>query len=145
MASDFEVGQRFLALLEGEIERLRTLSPDSGVVYLGRLSIKEEAAGKARVFAITDLITQSVMSPLHHCLFGILKKLPMDGTFNQSLPLDRLRQRYADGKLNGQEFYSYDLSAATDRIPIALQQQVLSCWFGEDYSSLWASLLTNRD
>jgi hypothetical protein len=32
---------------------------------LGRLSLKEEAAGKVRVFAIADLITQSVFGPLH--------------------------------------------------------------------------------
>jgi hypothetical protein len=32
---------------------------------LGRLALKEEAAGKVRVFAIADLITQSVFGPLH--------------------------------------------------------------------------------
>lgn len=32
---------------------------------LGKLSLKEEAAGKVRVFAIADLITQSVFGPLH--------------------------------------------------------------------------------
>jgi hypothetical protein len=32
---------------------------------LGKLAIKEEAAGKARVFAMADSITQSVMAPLN--------------------------------------------------------------------------------
>jgi hypothetical protein len=34
-------------------------------LYLGRLALKEEGAGKVRVFAITDVITQSFLEPLH--------------------------------------------------------------------------------
>jgi len=45
---------------------------------LGRLSIKEEPAGKARVFAITDSITQTIMLPLHEEVFLDLK-IPSDG------------------------------------------------------------------
>jgi len=33
--------------------------------YLGRLAFKEEAAGKLRVFAMVDVITQSLLEPLH--------------------------------------------------------------------------------
>jgi len=32
---------------------------------IGQLSIKEEAAGKVRVFAMVDSLTQSVLKPLH--------------------------------------------------------------------------------
>lgn len=33
--------------------------------HLGRLSFKEEAAGKLRVFAMVDVFTQSMLKPLH--------------------------------------------------------------------------------
>jgi len=32
---------------------------------IGQLSLKEEAAGKVRVFAMVDIWTQSVLKPLH--------------------------------------------------------------------------------
>jgi hypothetical protein len=97
---------------------------------LGRLSVKEEAAGKARVFAITDLITQSVLKPLHEKLFQVLRQLPTDGTFNQGAPLDRLLALYKEGLLVGHKFHSFDLSAATDRLPIRLQRDILGYYVG---------------
>jgi hypothetical protein len=33
---------------------------------LGQLALKEEAAGKIRVFAMVDIWTQSVLKPLHN-------------------------------------------------------------------------------
>jgi hypothetical protein len=49
-----------------------------------------EAAGKIRVIAIVDPITQWVLKPLHDWLFSILANIPQDGTFNQDLPIGRL-------------------------------------------------------
>jgi hypothetical protein len=105
---------------------------------LGKLSEKKEAAGKVRVFAITDVWTQSFLSPLHLSIFEFLKTLPMDGTFDQLKPLNALLSR---GLKN---FYSYDLSAATDRLPITLQEQILARIFGESFAKAWRNLLTER-
>lgn len=112
------------------------LSPPSKELYLGKLAIKEEAAGKARVFAITDSITQSVMGPISDAIFKILKQIPMDGTFNQSAPLERLVQLTKDGVIPEKDrvFYSYDLSAATDRLPIDLQKDILSIYCGDSFA-----------
>jgi hypothetical protein len=101
---------------------------------LGKLAIKEEAAGKARVFAMADSITQSVMAPLNTWVFEKLKAIPMDGTFNQHLPLDRLVHLYKDGLIQGETFYSYDLSSATDRLPVSLQKQIISVLFGSGFA-----------
>ena len=54
---------------------------------IGKLSFKEEAAGKVRVFALVDPITQWLLAPLHKYLFAILRRIPMDGTFNQLRPV----------------------------------------------------------
>lgn len=114
-----------------------------GIHKLGRLSIKEEPAGKARVFAITDLITQSTLKPLHDLIFSLVKQIPSDGTFNQSRPLYYLLEKMRG--IDGVKFYSYDLSAATDRLPLTLQKDVLSLIIGSKAASLWASLLGDRD
>lgn len=89
-------------------------------VFLGRLSTKREAAGKVRVFAMVDLWTQSILKPLHKEIFRILRALPTDGTFNQLAPLDRL------ASIPHGDRFSFDLSAATDRLPLALQKQILT-------------------
>jgi len=73
-------------------------------LYLGRLSLKEEAAGKIRVFAITDSVTQAVLKPLHKFIFSLLKKLSTDGTFNQGLPLLRLMDLKRNGELGSNSF-----------------------------------------
>jgi hypothetical protein len=107
--------------------------------------VKEEAAGKARVFAITDAITQSVLYPVHKYLFSLLRDLPMDGTFDQGAPLARLLELQKEGALKGHRFHSYDLSAATDRLPIGLQRDILGYYIGSELAGLWADLLTKRD
>jgi hypothetical protein len=44
------------------------------------------------------------------------------------------------------EMFSFDLSAATDRLPIDLQVQVLSFLYGDEETALlWKSLLVDRD
>lgn len=40
--------------------------------------------------------------------------------------------------------FGYDLSAATDRLPIQIQKDVLSTLVGEDFASAWKSILVNR-
>jgi hypothetical protein len=87
--------------------------------HLGRLSLKEEAAGKIRVFAIVDCWTQWMLNPLHKAIFALLGRIPQDGTFDQHAPVKRLR-------LTKRDFVaSFDLSAATDRLPLQIQKIAL--------------------
>jgi hypothetical protein len=87
---------------------------------LGKLAEKEEAAGKIRVFAITDIWSQSTLEPLHDALFRLLRGFATDGTFDQLSPIKRLIDMKCD------EFYSFDLTAATDRLPIQFQKNILT-------------------
>jgi hypothetical protein len=107
---------------------------------IGKLSFKEEAAGKLRVFAIVDNFTQWLLYPLHKLIFKLLRSIPMDGTFNQLKPIYRLL------RLEAKEFYSLDLSAATDRLPIVIQERLLNVWFSAvpDFGTNWAQILVNR-
>lgn len=107
---------------------------------LGKLSFKEEAAGKLRVFAIVDCFTQWLLNPLHKVIFLILRRIPMDGTFDQLRPIHRLL------RLNCKQFYSLDLTAATDRLPISIQKWILNLWIRDIplFGSVWSKLLVNR-
>lgn len=105
---------------------------------LGRLTKLYEAAGKVRVVAITDWWTQAMLKPLHSTIFDNLKSLRMDATFDQTGGLKRLLEI---GR--GRPMYSFDLSAATDRIPVLLQEQILST-LGLSWAASWRSLLTKR-
>lgn len=104
---------------------------------LGKLSVKEEAAGKVRLFALVDSWTQWSLNPLHKLIFSFLEDIPMDGTFDQLKPLSRLNQ--------AKSLFSLDLTAATDRLPIELQKAILGELFSPDVASAWASLLVDRN
>lgn len=107
---------------------------------MGQLSVKHEAAGKIRVFALVDVWTQSCLKPLHEMIFAFLRSLPNDGTFNQEAAVKRaglLAKKYNCS-------FGYDLSAATDRLPISLQVAVLSPIIGEEAAIAWRNLLVER-
>jgi len=88
---------------------------------LSQFAIKEEAAGKIRVFALVDSITQSFLRPLHDYLFAILKIIPNDGTFNQDESVNRSIEKSEKYRCA----YSFDLSSATDRLPRQLTSHIL--------------------
>lgn len=107
---------------------------------LGKLQELIEGAGKVRVIAVTDWWTQLVLTPLHDGIFSILKEIPQDGTHNQTKPLEKIRER---ARL-GSGVWSFDLSAATDRLPINLQVQILQL-LGIWWAPLWSTLLSGRN
>lgn len=88
----------------------------------GRLSAVYNQAGKARVIAITSYWIQTCLQPLHSFLFELLRKVNEDGTFDQDKPFNSLLKRL--GRLKPR-LYGFDLSAATDRLPIDLQSDIL--------------------
>jgi hypothetical protein len=93
---------------------------------LGQLSLKEEAAGKLRVFALVDSITQSALAPLHESLFDLLRLIPNDGTFDQEASIRRSQVKATGAGCA----YSFDLSAATDRLPAVVSSELLSSLVG---------------
>jgi len=114
---------------------------DPSYLTLGKLAFKIEAAGKVRVFAICDIWTQSFFKPLHEDLFAFLKGLPNDGTFNQDRSFERCMEK---AKRYGMAF-CYDLSSATDRLPIAIQGQIIDLIYGsKTLGNFWVNILTKR-
>lgn len=104
-------------LLEQAEKGRITRAPEN--LVLGRLALKEEAAGKVRIFAIVDCWTQWMLHPLHQAIFALLRRIPQDGTFDQLAPVRLL------GLRRDTFVASYDLSAATDRLPLIIQKMLL--------------------
>jgi len=120
-------------------------------VNLGQLSFKEEAAGKVRVFAMVDVWTQSILKPLHDTLFKLFRFIPNDSTHNQDNGFKRAQAKAVEFNCS----YCYDLSAATDRLPIQLQEAVLDSLWDKDpidtptlatsFGKAWSNLLILRE
>lgn len=62
-----------------------------------------------------------LLRPIHLMLFGLLKNIPQDATFDQ----DRGVQMGIQLLKKSGIAYSYDLSAATDRLPIVIQKLLI--------------------
>jgi hypothetical protein len=109
---------------------------------LGRLATKTEP-GKVRVFAMVDSLTQWVLRPLHLYLFKrVLAKIPQDGLYDQVAPAKKLVKVMRERGLR--KVWSYDLSAATDRLPLILQQELLGVLTHLRFGSLWAWFMSDR-
>lgn len=133
----FEPNETHIGLKDTPLEDLPIRDPYGQ--YGGKLAIKEEAAGKLRVFAMVDVWSQTILKPIEQMLASFLKDLPNDGVYNQELSERRARLK----SVNCGRSYGYDLSAATDRLPLLLQSRILDLilpQLGEN----WALFLTKR-
>ncbi|UBZ25882.1 RNA-dependent RNA polymerase [Fusarium mangiferae mitovirus 3] len=132
----FNDGVKIVELMDNVYPKCSMKNP------FGQFAIKKEAAGKVRVFALVDSITQSVMKPLHLALFKVLNSLPNDGTFDQDASVTRCSIKAAEaGKA-----YSFDLSSATDRLPVVLTGNIIESLFKiPGISQSWQKVMIDRD
>jgi len=103
---------------------------------LRRIAYFADKEGKTRVIAIGDYWSQACLKPYHEALGEILRSLPGDCTFNQGAFMTRLTKG---------PFYSFDLSNATDRMPLILQRRIFSHIFGEEKANAWVELLVGSE
>jgi hypothetical protein len=66
--------------------------------------------------------------------------IPNDGTFDQYASVERCKKKVSKSKCS----FGYDLSAATDRLPLVLQVSLLSSLIGEEQAKLWADILVYK-
>lgn len=107
----------------------KSLFPVEGTT-LRRLSYFPDLETKVRVVAILDYWSQTALRPLHDYLFRVLRKIPQDSTFHQG----KFREAVKDWKV----FYSYDLTAATDRFPIHIISGLLGGLLPKWYVDSWS-------
>ncbi|UTS95837.1 RNA-dependent RNA polymerase [Rugonectria rugulosa mitovirus 1] len=105
---------------------------------LGKLAIIKDPEGKRRVIAMVDYHSQLVLRSIHEECMKNIQHLPQDRTFTQDP-----HNKWDNGK---DLFWSLDLSSATDRFPIYLQQKVMRNIYDSDaISESWKNLLVDRD
>jgi hypothetical protein len=115
--------------------------------WLGKLGFKPEPAGKVRVFAMVDPWTQWLLDPLHRAIFKLLQAIPQDGTHDQLKPIGTLitwAKAQREKSRRAPPLFSFDLSAATDRIPLTLQKVLLSPFLTAWGAETWGQLMVGR-
>lgn len=125
-------------------EKTRTVSDKmdkrlGGHRPLRRLHIVSDPEQKERVICIFDYMSQVLFEPLSLKLFETLRRLPQDRTFTQ----DPIIKNKKDPE---SKYYSFDLSAATDRFPVILQRDLLkAAVFGNiAYADAWRIMMTRQ-
>lgn len=109
--------------------------PKDGFLH-GKISIIKSPEGKSRIIAIFDYWSQTVLKPLHDWAFTQLREIKTDRTFDQDDFESRKCRKY---------YASYDLSAATDRFPIKLQEKLLATLIGDKKANAWCKIMVDRD
>jgi hypothetical protein len=82
----------------------------------GKLSFLEQGGGKTRCIAIGNYWVQNALYPLHKLMYKCLRHIAADGTYDQCTQSSRV----ANATLK-QPVWSFDLSKATDRLPLLPQ------------------------
>lgn len=115
---------------------------------LGRIHEIPEPAGKVRVVAMVTWWIQCLLYPLHEYIFQtILRIIPQDGTHDQGKPLLALNEKIVENlRTTGKSHvYSFDLKAATDRIPSELTVSVLGNLVTPAVAKSWRELLVGME
>jgi len=107
-------------------------------LYCRRISALSDLEGKTRIIGVLDYWTQTVLRPIHNMLNNILRRLPQDCTFDQKSFIHKLSKPEAE-----KFYFSFDLTNATDRMPIKLQQTIIAKIIGEAKAEIWAKILVS--
>jgi hypothetical protein len=104
-------------------------------VCLRKLATIQDKEGKTREVAILDYWSQASLMPLHNFLNKQLNRIPQDCTYNQHKLINKLVPT------PGSSYHSVDLTSATDRFPIVIEQLILEVWFGEEFAKAWKHIM----
>lgn len=105
---------------------------------VSRLAFIAEGGCKTRTIAIGDLFSQAVLLPLHDKLMKRLRSLGQDATFDQPKAIAWVKKNTQKGPM-----WSFDLTTATDRFPVVLQEIVMRAMFGRKVGSLWKKVMVS--
>lgn len=94
-----------------------------------------DSEGKTRLIAIGDYWSQTCLKPFHDYLNIVLRSIPQDRTFDQGKGLKDLPFS------SDRTYYSFDLTAFTDRFPIKILLGLLTCAYGLTKAKAWYDIL----
>lgn len=102
-----------------------------------KLVLLSDKACKTRVIAIADWWTNSALNAIHVGCMKALSRLPGDVTYRQS-DIPKLVKGL------GNQLFSSDMTAFTDRFPRKLEVSLLTAAYGAKISGLWEQVVSNR-
>lgn len=108
--------------------------PDTGTIR--KLSVVNDPEAKARIIAILDFWSQEALHIIHKAEFKILKSIQMDRTFTQDPVISNI--------MPGNKYHSIDLTAATDRFPLSLQEKLMAHLTDDDKAKAWSHILVGN-
>lgn len=79
--------------------------------------------------------------PIHDNVMKVLSYLTTDGTYSHN----KVALASKSATSLGKDIFCYDLTSATDRFPVKLQEDVLRAMYGPEVASLWKHILIDRD
>jgi hypothetical protein len=109
--------------------------PLTGRKTFRKLTAIPDSEGKTRLIAIGDYWSQTSLKPLHSYLNTVLRSIPQDQTFNQGEGLKDLPFS------SERTYYSFDLKAFTDRLPIKILVGLLTSAYGLSKAIAWYDII----
>lgn len=124
-----DITNNSLTWFESRIGPFLPSPSDLGVpAAMGRLCAACTGNAKLRVFSIGNYIKQRLLHPWGNWFNEVLRRIPMDGTFDQVKPLDLLHGVKGCA-------YSVDLKSATDRWPLLVMFELAQALFDRSTAS----------
>jgi len=115
------------------LEPLKNILPCTEGI-MRKLFAFADREGKTREVAFFDYFSQTALRPIHNYLFGALRKIPQDYTFDQT---------GFENTLTGTDlYYSIDLTAFTDRFPVEVNWKLLRAKIGSRKATAWLEIMT---
>ncbi|APG77176.1 RNA-dependent RNA polymerase [Shahe narna-like virus 7] len=105
---------------------------------ISKLTGMSDKEGKTSVMGVVDYWSQTALKPLHDTLMRILSGIGPDCTHDQQSFLTKVPS-------SGVTFYSYDLTNATDSMPLWLQGEIISRMIGKDRAEDWKDILVKEE
>lgn len=148
LATHFKNGDEFCYLVNTLTENIQIDKSFMKDKICSRLFHFTANGGKARMIANVDWLSQSALSGIHFFLFDLLRTIDSDFTFDhkKGIPYIMNNKEFLS-KASNKNFFSIDLSAATDRMPRVLQGEILKSilnelnYDGESISKHWLGIL----
>jgi len=96
--------------------------------YVRKMVSFAEYEGKTRIIGLCDYWSQVALEPLASVFFDILFNIPQDQTFDQAKGCKKLTFHPLV------TYYSFDLTAFTDRFPMTVVSSLVKYMYSEEYS-----------
>jgi hypothetical protein len=114
-------------------------NPLTGPKTFRKITAIPDSEGKTRLIAIGDYWSQTCLKPFHSYLNAVLRSIPQDQTFNQGKGLTELPFS------SDITYYSFDLKAFTDRLPIKILMGLLTDICGQSRAEAWYDIIAGYD